>query len=162
MELGRFGPVSIVLLDIGVTAYGEGALITVRLQGTAHGNWFRGVTHGTVYLAAVPKLDSASRTVRFADLSIDTSSQDVLVHMAGEALEPILLLYLRRHATVDLEPALSEASGRVEVALAALSAHGALEASLKGLNVTSVEVGRNQIRLIVDVDGSVTARLEPG
>lgn len=162
VELARLDPVSVVLRDIGLDPYGQGVLITVKLQGTAHGRWFRGVTLATVYLAAVPKLDPSNKTVEFTDLSIDTSSQDVLVAMAGEALEPLLLSYLKKRATVDLKPVLAEASGRVDAALATLSAEEALEASLTSLNVTSVEVGPDRIRLIVRIDGSVTAQLDRG
>ena len=156
-------PVSISVRDIGLDGYGSSILLKLELEGMVENGWFKWFDRrirGTVYLAAVPELDAEDQTITFHDIQLDTSSKNVLVDLAGEALEPMLLSRLREHAVVNLDAVLEKRKDDLEAGLATLTSSGQLNASLREFTLSDLQVGPEGIRVLMQVDGGLNLNLK--
>ena len=158
VEVPEAGPV--VVSDIGFSAHGAGVLLQITLDPADEDDWFRRHLRGTVYVAAVPALDAAGQTISLSNIQVDTSSRNVLVDLAGELLEPALKNKLQAHQVIDLAPIVARAKQEAAAGLSRLSENEALDASLRALQLSGLQVGSDGLRLLMDVDGDVEVTLE--
>ena len=156
-------PMSVSVSDVGVNGHGSSILLKLVLDGVVESGWFKWFNRkvrGTVYLAAVPKLNAEDQTLTFRDIQVDTASSKVLIDIAGKRLKRTLLSFLKERAIVDLEAVLGEGRTSIETALADLTSSDNLDASLKDLVLTSLEVGPTGLRVLMRVDGKLNVNFK--
>lgn len=153
--------VSITIKNISLRPHGESLLLkTVLVIGTS--KWLGTRAEGTLYLSARPILDAEEQTVKLVDIELDTASRSVLVAIAGEAVEPILLGAIKSRATLELQPLLGgELQDRADAAIGGLTSPGfAVDGQVEDIRLIRLNVGPSHLQLIGSARAKVKAAVQ--
>ena len=153
--------VTVTIKDISLRPHGE-SLLLKTLVVIRHSSWLGTRAEGTLYLSARPMLNTEEQTIKLVDIELDTASRNVLVAIAGEAIEPIVLDAIKGRATVELQPLLGdELQGKANAAIRGLSSSGfALDGKVKDIRLIRLNVGPSHLQLIGSASAKVGAAVQ--
>ena len=152
--------VSIAIKAIRIRPHGERLLLETKVAVGAD-LISDAEARGTLYILAEPKLNAKAQTIGLEDVALETDSQNVLLSMAGEAAESLLLEAVSKRIPFDLGPKLKELKDRTENTFSALSSeHVSVTGKVERVRITRLDVGPEHLRLVLTAEGRMRARVK--
>ena len=141
--------ISLKIEDINLRPHGSSLLLETRIIIRTKG-WVNTRAKGTLYLLAQPLLNADEKTITFSNVELDTSSQNKFVAIVGEAIETILLNYIKSRATFDLKPKLDVQLRKLaNAALKGLSSKSlTIDGHVEDIRLTRLDVGPSYLQLV--------------
>lgn len=126
--------------------------------------YFSGSKTGRLYVLGTPTYDPKNRTISFPDMEFDIRSRDAVLKSAKWLFDKKLTNLLREKAIYDLTEQLEKGRQEVEKQLNTPLAYGKnqfaiMKGELNDINISTIEVGPNEIRLVADLRGKLSIKL---
>ncbi len=125
---------------------------------------FSGSKKGRLYMLGTPTYDLSTKVISFPDLEFDIRSRDAILKSAKWLFDKKLTDIFREQAIYDLSPQLELARKEIEIQLNTpievdKDQFVYLKGKLYDINLSRIEVGANEIRVIADLKGKLTVKL---
>lgn len=125
---------------------------------------FSGSKKGRLYVLGTPTYDQKTRIISFPDMEFDIRSKDALLKSAKWLFDKKITNILREKAVYDLTAQIETTRLEIEKQLNtpmefAKGQFVYLSGEMKDINISSIEVGANEIRLIADLRGKLSIKL---
>lgn len=125
---------------------------------------FSGSKKGRVYVLGTPTYDPITRVISFPDMEFDIRSRDAVLKSAKWLFDKKLTNLIRENAVYDLSEQFEYARKEIEVQLNTPMEYEKgqfvyMKGKMKDINISSIEVGPNAIRIIADLQGNLSIKL---
>jgi hypothetical protein len=125
---------------------------------------FSGSKKGRLYVLGTPTYDPRTRVISFPDMEFDIRSKDALLKSAKWLFDKKITNILREKAVYDLTDQIETTRLEIEKQLNtplefAKGQFVYLSGEMKDINISAIEVGANEIRLIADLKGKLSIKL---
>ncbi len=125
---------------------------------------FSGSKKGRVYVLGTPTYDMETREISFPDMEFDIRSKDAILKSAKWLFDKKLTTMLREKAVYDLTDQLEMVRKEIEFELNAPMEYEKgqfvyLNGEMKDINISAIEVGPSEIRLVADLKGNLSIKL---
>jgi len=124
--------------------------------------WFDFGADATIYVWGRPMLDTARRTLRLKDLTLDVESESAfgVLGVAARAALPYLEAALQEKAVIDLVPLAQDARRNIEAAVADFRKNNEgirVDAQVLDLRLVGLEFDATTLRVIGEAEGTARA-----
>ena len=125
---------------------------------------FAGSKKGRLYLIGTPTYDPKTHMISFPDLEFDIRSRDAILKSAKWLFDKKLTTILRGKAQYDLTDQLEMARKEIEIELntpmeISKGQFAYFSGKLSDFNISTIDIGPEGIRLIVDLSGNISIKL---
>jgi hypothetical protein len=125
---------------------------------------FTGSKKGTIYLLGTPTYDGTKQEISFPDLTFDIRSKDALLKSAKWLFDKKLTDAFRAKAKYDLSDQIEKARKEIEKELNTSIEYSKgqkvfLSGKLNQLNFSNLQVGPNELRIVIDLSGNLSLKL---
>ena len=150
----------LIIEDINIRSHGSSLLLETEIIVLTKG-WVDTRVKGTLYLLVQPHLNADEKTITFSNVKLDTSSKNKLVAIVGEAIEPILLNYIKSRATFDLKPVLDgQLRNLANAALTGLSSESlSIDGHVEDIRLARLDVGPSYLQLVATARAKAQATI---
>ncbi len=125
---------------------------------------FSGSKKGTIYLLGTPYFDQKTKEISFPDLTFDLRTHDAILKSAKWMFDKKLTDTFRNSTKFDLTEQMENGRLEIEKQLNTKIEYQkgefvSLSGNLSSLNLSDLQVGANELRVIVNIEGNLSLKL---